>query len=70
MQGEMGEEKPRWISKILKYDVEIWSTKLIRGRALCEQLANEVKRSEDVTCFIEQETSDVESKAKENDCMS
>jgi len=34
MQGDMGEGRPRWISKILKYDVEIHPTKPIRGRTL------------------------------------
>lgn len=34
IQGEMGEGRPRWISKILKYDVEIWPTKFFKGRAL------------------------------------
>jgi len=36
MQGEMGEGRPRWVSKILKYNVEIKPTKLIRWRALCK----------------------------------
>jgi len=32
----MGEGRPGWVAKILKYDVEIRPTKMIRGRALYE----------------------------------
>lgn len=36
IKGERGEGRPKWISKILKYDVEIQPPKLIKGRALYE----------------------------------
>lgn len=39
MQGEMGEGRPIWVSKILKYDGEIRPTKIIRERALYEWIA-------------------------------
>lgn len=57
MQGELGEGRPSWIAKILKYDVEIWPTKLIKGRALCEQLAKPKPSGEEIICFIKQGTS-------------
>jgi len=53
MQGEIGEGRPSWISKILKYDVEIQPTKLIKVRALCEQLAKPTTSDEGMICFIE-----------------
>lgn len=39
--GEMDSSRTRWITKILKYDVEIYPTKVVRERALCKQLAKD-----------------------------
>lgn len=36
MEGKYG-----WITRIIEYDVEIKTTKLIRGRFLCENIAEE-----------------------------
>jgi len=42
IQGEFGEERAGWITRIMEYDVEIKPTTLIRGRALCENIAKVV----------------------------
>jgi len=39
IQGDLGEGKIGWITKIMEYDIEIKPTKLIRGRALYENIA-------------------------------
>lgn len=39
IQGELGEGKAGWITTIMEYDREIKPTKLIRGRSLCENIA-------------------------------
>lgn len=58
MQGEIGEGRPGWISKIRKYDVEIRPTKLIRGKALCNQLTKEKMLDKEIIYLIEQEALD------------
>lgn len=40
MQGELGEGKIGWITKIMEYDVEINPTNLIKGWALCQNMAD------------------------------
>jgi len=39
IQGDLGEGKAGWITKIMEYDIEIKPTKLIRGRDLYENIA-------------------------------
>jgi len=34
----LGEGKVGWITKIMEYDVKIKTTKIIRGRDLCENI--------------------------------
>jgi len=38
IQIELGEGKVGWITRIIEYDIEIKLTKLIRGRALYENI--------------------------------
>ena len=38
IQGDLGEGNTGWITKIMEYDIEIKLTKLIRGKALCENI--------------------------------
>ena len=56
LQGEMDSCRVEWITKILKYDVEIHSTKVVKGRALCKQLVKD-KSFEHIMIF-EVETQD------------
>jgi len=60
MQGELGEGRPGWISKILKYDMEIQPTKLIKGKALCEQLAKQTISKKGMVCFIEKKNFEIQ----------
>ena len=39
IQGDLGERKVGWISKIMEYDIEINPIKLIKGRPTCENIA-------------------------------
>lgn len=38
IQGELGEGKVGWITKIIEYDVEIKPIRLIRGRDICKNI--------------------------------
>lgn len=38
IQGELGEGKVGWITKIMNYDIEIKPTKLIKGQDLYENM--------------------------------
>jgi len=51
IQGELGEGKAGWITRIMEYDVEIIPTKLIKGRSLYEHIA----KATYMIAFIEDE---------------
>lgn len=41
MEGEITEKRANWITKILKYDIEVKPTKTVQGRGLCEYLMHD-----------------------------
>lgn len=36
LQGELGDRRIKWITKINRYDVEVRPTKVIKGKVLCQ----------------------------------
>lgn len=41
MKGDTKEKRANWITKILEHDIDVRPTKVIRGKRLCEYIAQE-----------------------------
>jgi hypothetical protein len=41
LSKDLNEKRAGWITKVMEYDVDIQTTKLVRGRGLCEHLAGD-----------------------------
>lgn len=39
IEGEITEKRANWINKILEYHIEVWPTKVVFGKGICEYLA-------------------------------
>lgn len=41
LSKDLNEKRAGWITKVMEYDIDIQTTKLVRGRGLCEYLARD-----------------------------
>lgn len=46
LSKDVNEKRAGWITRVMEYDVQIHVTKLVRGKGLCAQLANEEESAE------------------------
>ncbi|KAH9324056.1 hypothetical protein KI387_004234, partial [Taxus chinensis] len=53
-QQELGSQRGTWIAKVQEYDLDIRPTKLVRGRGLCQLIA---ENHAEVECEKTQDTS-------------
>ena len=40
LSKDLNDKRAGWITRVMEYDVDIQVTKLVRGKGLCEKLAN------------------------------
>ena len=54
LNKDLNTKRASWITKAMEYDIEIKVTKLVRGKGLCEQLAEKGNNdlNDDVDLFL------------------
>jgi hypothetical protein len=53
LNKDINEKRAGWITKVMEYDVDIKTIKLVRGKGLCEQMVMSPEGTKDVAMVIE-----------------